>query len=475
MSKLNIAKRLALLLSLLMVFTASVFPTLAYVITQTHSVVNTFLPTTYPVGQLTLSKAVEHSLGLDYIIPDAIEFLFDITLGEEYAGKKLTTDSGDELIADSNGNVSVSVKPGSSLTLNDIFEGTDVKITEHQTLPGFTVKDGEVTKNAVIVADSVVNVDYINVYAPANAENTVTLKGEKILQGRPWQDGDKFTFLLEYHDGESWISLGTQSVEFDPDDANFNKFDFTAQLSDVAFDAVGVYAFRMTEQEGTDETIAYDSTVNYFNITVADHNMDGKFEISSVVASENATASENEANGTYSVNVVFNNTYEFTPPQPPVEGSASSRITVKKTVKNVGAEAIGPENFEFVLENIDSGDKITLKTDKNGLAVFDLLYTEEDIGTHNYKLYEVNTGLADVTYSEKVYDVTITVSRNEDGIMSADVLVDGEKTGDAVAVFENIYDKEVVIPPTGDTLLIVLVALFAVSALAIRFIKRKRA
>ena len=185
MSKLNIAKRLALLLSLMMVFTASVFPTLAYVITQTHSVVNTFLPTTYPVGQLTLSKAVEHSLGLDYIIPDAIEFLFDITLGEEYAGKKLTTDSGDELIADSNGNVSVSVKPGSSLTLNDIFEGTDVKITEHQTLPGFTVKDGEVTKNAVIVADSVVNVDYINVYAPANAESELAGRASTKLRSSP--------------------------------------------------------------------------------------------------------------------------------------------------------------------------------------------------------------------------------------------------------------------------------------------------
>lgn len=470
MSKSCIVKRIALLISVLMIFAITVFPTVSYVITRTHPLANTFVPTTFPIGQLTLNKTVEHPLGSGYVIPDTIKFLFNIAFGSEYAGKTLNTESGESFIADSNGNISVAVNAGTSLTFNGIFAGTPVTITEKDILPGFSVKDNQIEKNVIISADDVSVVDFINVYSPAPAENNVSLNGEKILHGRPWQQGDKFTFLLEYHDGEKWLQLDTRTVEYDPQDDDFSKFDFTDVLSNLHFDSVGVYAFRMTEQVGDDESIVYDTTENHFNIAVTDDDMDGRLEISSVVASENAKAVE-EQTGSYTVNVLFNNSFVSAPPP---EGSAITSVTVKKTVKNVGTDCIGPENFEFVLEDAVGG-RTELKTDENGEAAFELIYTEKDIGTHSYKLYEVNTALENVTYSDKIYDVSVTVALDDNGELKATVAIDGEITDDPVAHFENIYDADVEIPPTGDmSLPIIVVSLITSITVIVVFTKKRR-
>lgn len=470
MSKSGIVKRIALIVSALMIFTVAVFPTVSYVITQTRPLTNTFRPTPYPLGQLTLNKTVEHPLGEGYTIPDAIKFLFNIDLGSDYAGKTLSAENGESFTADDEGNISVAVKPGSSLTLNGIFAGTSVTVTETDILPGFSVKDGQNEKNVIIQPDAVSVVDYINVYSPAEAEKNVALKGEKILRGRPWQEGDKFTFLLEYHTGDQWVSLGTREVEYDPLNDDFNKFDFSDALSALHFDSVGVYAFRMTEQAGHDEGVIYDMTVNHFNIAVTDSDMDGRLEISSVTASENAQAVK-EQDGSHTVSVQFNNSFV---PLPPVEDSVASSITVKKTVKNVGTASIGPEGFEFVLENNVSGEKTELKTDKNGNAIFDLLYTEKDIGVHTYKLYEVNTAVQNVTYSDKVYDVTVSVAFDDNGELKAVVSVDGQMTDDPVVYFENVYDADVDVPPTGDMVFTVIVMSLASSIGIMYMLTRKR-
>lgn len=472
MSKAGIIKRIALIAAVLMLLCVSILPTVSYVITKTDPVINTFVPTTYPTGSLTLSKALEHPLGDNYTIPDAVKFLFNIALGADYAGKTVTTDNAGALTADSDGNVSVSLKAGASVTLNGIFEGTSVTVTEKDLAQGFSVKDGQISKNVIISADAVSSVDYINVYSPSDAENTVTLKGKKILHGRPWQNGDSFTFLLEYNDGENWLPIGEKTVTYDPDNGNFNEFDLTRELSSVAFDAVGVYAFRVTEKAGGDETITYDKTVNHFSITVTDNDMDGFLEISSVNASDNATAAENAENGGYTVNVLFNNT--FTAPPTPPQGDVVASVAVIKTVKNVGTDTITPEGFEFVLENTETSERSELMTDENGNGIFYLIYDETDVGEHSYKLYEVNTGIENVTYSEKVYDVTVSVAFDENGELCAYIAIDGELTDAPELSFENVYDADVDVPPTGDAALAVITASFAISAVAFALTYRKR-
>lgn len=141
----------------------------------------------------------------------------------------------------------------------------------------------------------------------------------------------------------------------------------------------------------------------------------------------------------------------FIPAVPGHEDIAVS-IEVNKIVKNTGTASISPEGFEFVLENTASGEKITLKTAANGKSLLTLPFTAEDAGKNfTYKLSEIDTGMQGVTYDQKVYDIYIAVTFDEDNKLVANVTVDGKAVTNAVAKFENTYYGEKPgSPQTGD-------------------------
>ena len=108
---------------------------------------------------------------------------------------------------------------------------------------------------------------------------------------------------------------------------------------------------------------------------------------------------------------------------------------------NKGSEKIGPEGFEFVLENTATNEKFNVKSDNVGKANFTLGYTEDDIGkTYTYKLTEVNGGKANVTYSNVEYTITVAIELNENNELVATLTKNGENATEIVAEFENVYD-----------------------------------
>lgn len=117
-------------------------------------------------------------------------------------------------------------------------------------------------------------------------------------------------------------------------------------------------------------------------------------------------------------------------------------VKVHKTVVNKGGESIGPENFEFILENLaDSASPLNVKTDRDGNAEFNLTFNENDIGKkYNYKLFEVNTGKANVQYSTAEYKISITVSLDDENNLVAEITNNGEIVTEVVAEFVNEYD-----------------------------------
>lgn len=141
----------------------------------------------------------------------------------------------------------------------------------------------------------------------------------------------------------------------------------------------------------------------------------------------------------------------FIPAVPGHEDIAVS-IEVNKIVKNTGTASISPEGFEFVLENTASNERITVITAANGKALFTLPFTAEDAGKNfTYKLSEIDTGMQGVTYDQKVYDIYIAVTFDEDNKLVANVTVDGRTVTNAVATFENTYYGEKPgSPQTGD-------------------------
>ena len=449
MIKNKITRRLALLVSLIMLLTSTVNTTFGFIVTKTDSLINTFVPFDSTINNLLISKNVEHPFGDEYVIPDNIAFDFKVDFGTPYAKATIKTTNGN-IVADEDGSIQISVKPGKNFAVEGIDAGTKVTVTETQKVgSGFTVKDGAVTMYGIVAEDGSLEFQYVNVYTPASVCPTnVSVKGNKILEGRDWQEGDSFTFTLEQKQSDnSWAALGTETVTYSADNANFNHFDFSDLMKTLTFEKIGVYEFRITEVVGNLDNVYYDKSVNTFTIKVTDVDMDGKLEVSTVTVGQNAKVTEKD--GKYKVDVTFNNTFVPVVSEP---DDIEVNIGVNKTVKNTGVSAIGPAGFEFVLEDLVSGEKLAVKSDQNGDAVFSLPFTSADVGkTFTYKLSETNSGITGVAYDNKVYDISIDISLGEDNKLIALVCMDGDVTKKPVAEFVNIYHTKLHdSPQTGD-------------------------
>lgn len=449
MLKNKIFRRLALLVSLIVLLTSTVNTTFGFIVTKTDSLINTFVPFDSIISNLLISKNVEHPFGNEYVIPDNIAFDFKVDFGSIYANTKIKTTGGD-ILADEKGSIQITVKPEKTFAVESIDVGTKITVTEIQKNgSGFTVKNGAATMQGVVAEDGSLKFEYVNVYAPASVQPVnVSVIGTKILEGREWQSGDTFSFALEQKQSdETWTVVGTKAVTYDAENTAFNRFDFSDLVQALTFDKVGTYNFRMTEVIGNLENVDYDKSVNTFDIKVTDVDMDGKLEVSTVTAAQNAKVIEKD--GKYKVNITFNNTFIPVVSEP---DDIEVNIGVNKTVKNTGVSSIGPAGFEFVLENTISGEKLALKSDENGKAVFVLPFTATDVGkTYTYKLYETDNGITGVTYDTKVYNISIAITLSGDNKLVSAITMDGETVNDVIARFENTYyTDQATAPPTGD-------------------------
>lgn len=438
--KKKIVRRLALLVSLIMLLTSTIGTTYGFVITKTDSLINTFVPLESIINDLLIGKDVEHPFGADYVIPENISFDFKVDFGAFYANTKLITSNG-ELTTDENGSVRISVKPGKYFVFQDIEAGTKITVTELQKDgSGFAVKDGAVTMEGIVAEDGRLVFQYVNVYTPVSVKaEKVFVSGTKTLEGRDWQVGDTFSFTLEQKQSDdSWTLLDTKTVTYDALNEDFHTFDFSQAVQALTFDKLGVYEFRMSEVVGTLENVDYDKTVNHFAIEVTDADMDGNLEIHTVTAAQNAQVTQEEDG--FKVHVAFNNTFALPPVDPE---DITVKIRVEKTVENTGVSSITPAGFEFILENQESKKQKTLKSDEDGNAVFKLPFTKEDIDkVYTYKLWEKKGDVTDVTYDEKVYEISVAISCSEENKLVATVKMDGKKVDKAVAAFKNIYHTQ---------------------------------
>lgn len=438
----RIIRKLLLILSVIMILTSSVQGTLAFLVTKTDSVTNIFIPIRF--GGFILDKNIVHPLEQGYVIPDSIVFTFDITLEDGYEGKTVVTNYG-SYTADENGKFTVSVRPNSSLIISDLMEGTVVTVTERALLPGFEVKDGIDTYSVTVNKNGNVKIEFINIYTPESVGGeSLTLIGKKVLSGRPWQDGDTFTFLLERKVGNEWTEVGKKTVTYDPATDNYDTFEFTDLLSAQTFDSVGEHLFRISEVKGELDRVDYDETVNEFKVIVSDADMDGYLEIKKVSASQKANAEYDSESGKHNVTVTFDNTYV-----PPTPDDVSVTVKVKKILAGNGAGRFSTDEFSFLLEG--ENERYSLYA-SGGYANFDLTFSADDIGeSFEYTLTEVKGSLDGVTYSEKIYNIRVDVTLGDDNKLVADITVTcgGEEVTDTEHLeFINICGAAT--PPTGD-------------------------
>lgn len=326
MRKWNIFRAIAVLLSLFLAVGLLAPVASASIIAKQQPVVNTFVPGGEESGGLLVHKKVEHPYGEDYALPSGLKFDFKITLGSYYANARIHTTAG-TLKADGEGAIAVSVQPGTAFGIQQLRPGDTVRVTERlQEGSGFTVK-GEATQSVIIPAIGNAEVTFTNTYAPAAVHPAgVTLKGEKKLVGRDWQEGDAFTVLLERQTSAGWEPMATRTLK-----KGSAIFDFTAELQAGVYTAPGSYNYRLTEQKGSAEGITYDATVYPLCLTVTDRDMDGKLELSNVTAGYDTLQ---KGEGTYRIFIPFENVYtapdqagkpeqSVKPEQPPKPGVPS--------------------------------------------------------------------------------------------------------------------------------------------------------
>ena len=286
-------------------------------------------------------------------------------------------------------------------------------------------------KSANGESEAVNAIEFVNTY---NAKHTgVSLGGNKVLVGRELEEGE-FSFLLYNANGNFEIDDSIEAL-IARNGAN-GEFAFEA----VEFTSAGIYRFVIVEDKSAAvERVSFDETVYLVQVEVID---DGNGSLVCLEPTVVKSGSEESAD-----EIVFTNVYTPKPENLTVD------VNINKTVINKGSAIILPEGFEFLLSDANGdGEGISATSDSNGMAQITLSFSEADIGkVFSYKLKEVNSGKANVTYSEAVYEITVEVSLDEESNkLVADLTVNGVETDVIATAFENIYDYTPTPPPTGD-------------------------
>ena len=288
--------------------------------------------------------------------------------------------------------------------------GTDKTIgystREYDVTVTVTDQDGMLTATA----DRQTNdIRFDNTYTPTPV--SVRLEATKHLTGRGLNDNE---FSAELKDSNGNL-LQTKQFTRVPRDAQSNKEqdvregDGTLEFDKLTFDKTGVYTYTVDEQDGTLGGVTYDTTSHTVIITVTEDTKSHKLAAS--VAYSNGKASEKS--------ILFQNTYQ--PEDVLVELSAK---------KNLTGRELQAYEFEFELVD-DKGNVIdSEKNDKQGNIQFKpLTYGRDndgvdDCGEYRYVIREKNTGEKNVTYDKTEHHVTVTVSDNLRGNLTAKVEYD---------------------------------------------------
>lgn len=302
------------------------------------------------------------------------------------------------------------------------------------------------------------SLSFTNTYEPGGTVQPGTGDAEaqltKVLEGRDWLEGDQFSFIItadedtpaETLPAETTVTVGK------PESGNSNTFDF----GPFTFNAEGVYHYTVRE-EGAGTTvngITYSTNEAHITINVTD-NLHGGFAASVTITNEK-----------------FINTYSAG-----LDYGAEGGLNL---VKRLDGHDIAAGQFQFQVTPV-SGDGyvsaedaakkagieesgLTVSTDAasmvdgvavDSIALFNQMkFDQTDNGkTYAYQISEVQETKAGYQYDKTTYTVTISVSDDNNGVLTVTTVVsngtdstayvytseDGQNTP-AQVVFNNAYD-----------------------------------
>ena len=260
---------------------------------------------------------------------------------------------------------------------------------------------------------------------PTVKPTTAQFKAKKVLAINGSSDrtlkANEFTFLLKDQNG----TLVDTKTNGENGDILFNP---------VSFNEAGTFTYTIVEQKPAtpESAITYDESVHTVTVTVtkdatgqlnADVQYDGKKDTPT-----------------------FTNTYTPPTPVPPTVKPTSTQFKAKKVLAINGSSdrTLKANEFTFLLKD-QAGTLVDTKTNgENGDILFSPVSFNE-AGTFTYTITEQKPATPEsaITYDESVHTVTVTVTKDANGQLNADVQYDGKKD---IPTFTNTYT-----PPTPPT------------------------
>ena len=359
-----------------------------------------------------------------------------------------------------------------TVTESGTVEGVDNDAQTSKTFTVMITDNGNGTISAVSDPAQGAKFSFTNTYSVDPTDSSLTGDGNltitKKLTGRDLAEGE-FKVVMTDKDGAEAAS-GTNDVQ-----GNIG-------LSAITFTQPGDYTYDLYEAAGDKGGVTYDST-RYIATAHVEDKGNGTLEVTWSVTD----AQGNPIDGT---EITFNNTYKAE--------ATSVSLGTGKLIEGRDLEA---GEFTFLLSDKDGNEISTAKNEKNGAVTFDTI-TYDKAGTYEYNISEVlpkdddskTDGIQkdNVTYDESVYQVTVEVTDDNAGHLSASVTY---KDSDGAPLFVNKYTKPADNTPAGDDgngegtilgvktgdvaeilplLIVMAVAIIVIIAMSVILIRRRR-
>lgn len=344
------------------------------------------------------------------IVPKDGEFTFDVYEGkmtaEQLAGAKPVRTATNGADGSVNFDAFSYAKPGT-------YEYT---IVERKGDLAYVTYDDAVHHAVVTVVDNAGTLQASVAYDGADATKptfTNTYKAKATNSG-----AIALTKSVDVHDGSYQLKAGDFAFELVGSDGTVlqtqkNDAKGKVYFNELTFDHAGTFPFTVREVQPTDGApgvpgVTYTGKTYTLTYVVKDNN-DGKL----VVESSTVKPSEGTENGVTPNTMTFANSYQ--------PGQTSYQISGTKVLENAGpATTRTPADGEFTFALIDvaTGQEIDRTTNVGKAFTFKAIsYTAT--GSHAYQVKEVAGQDGTITYSDAVLDVTVNVTDDGSGQLTA--------------------------------------------------------
>lgn len=344
------------------------------------------------------------------IVPKDGEFTFDVYEGkmtaEQLAGAKPVRTATNGAEGSVNFDAFSYAKPGT-------YEYT---IVERKGDLAYVTYDDAVHHAVVTVVDNAGTLQASVAYDGADATKptfTNTYKAKATNSG-----AIALTKSVDVHDGSYQLKAGDFAFELVGSDGTVlqtqkNDAKGKVYFNELTFDHAGTFPFTVREVQPTDGApgvpgVTYTGKTYTLTYVVKDNN-DGKL----VVESSTVKPSEGTENGVTPNTMTFANSYQ--------PGQTSYQISGTKVLENADpATTRTPADGEFTFALIDvaTGQEIDRTTNVGKAFTFKAIsYTAT--GSHAYQVKEVAGQDGTITYSDAVLDVTVNVTDDGSGQLTA--------------------------------------------------------